>query len=113
MLREGISRSAGGSWCEYVVDFLDGVIIQNTSTYYKSSCILRDQDCGLRYHNACYKKEKLFNQNKGQKEMVSSFFNKLLIDGQAPIPFIEIVAVTKACFKIIESIKHGGAQIEI
>ena len=44
MLREGISRSAGGSWCEYVVDFLDGVIIQNTSTYYKSSCILRDQD---------------------------------------------------------------------
>lgn len=65
------------------------------------------------YSKGKLKKEKLFNQNKGQKEMVSSFFNKLLIDGQAPIPFIEIVAVTKACFKIIESIKHGGAQIEI
>ena len=29
------------------------------------------------------------------------------------LPFEEIVAVTKASFKVIESIKRGGQQIEI
>ena len=58
-------------------------------------------------------KVKLFNQNKGQKEMVSSFVNGLLCDGIAPIKFEEIVAVTKASFKALESIKRGGEQVEI
>lgn len=59
------------------------------------------------------KKEKFFNQNKGQKEMVSAFVNGLLNDGKAPISFEEIVAVTKASFKVIESVKRGGEQVEI
>ena len=59
------------------------------------------------------KKEKLFNQNKGQKEMVNKFLNGLLNKGKAPIPFDEIVAVTKASFKVLESIKRAGEQIEI
>jgi len=59
------------------------------------------------------KKKKLLNQNKGQKEMVNAFVNGLLNDGQAPIPFEEVVAVTKASFKVLESIKQGGAQVDI
>jgi polar amino acid transport system substrate-binding protein len=59
------------------------------------------------------KKKKLLNQNKGQKEMVTAFVDGLLKDGQAPIPFEEIVAVTKASFKVLESIKRGGKQVDI
>ena len=59
------------------------------------------------------KKDKLFNQNKGQKEMVEAFVNGLLTDGRAPIPFEEIVAATRASFKVLESIKQGGAQVHI
>ena len=59
------------------------------------------------------KKTKIFNQNKGQKEMVESFVNGLLADGNAPIPFHDVVAVTKASFKVLESIKRGGEQVEI
>ena len=58
-------------------------------------------------------KTKLINQNKGQKEMVDAFVNGLLKDGEAPISFNEVVAVTKTCFSIIESIKRGGEQIDI
>lgn len=59
------------------------------------------------------KKKKFFNQNKGQKEMVSAFVNGLLNDGKAPISFEEIVAVTKTSFKVIDSVKRGGEQVEI
>ncbi|WP_299111139.1 bi-domain-containing oxidoreductase [uncultured Winogradskyella sp.] len=59
------------------------------------------------------KKTKILNQNKGQKEMVTSFVNGLLAEGQAPISFKEIVAVTKASFKVLDSIKQGGKQIEV
>lgn len=59
------------------------------------------------------KKKKLLNQNKGQKEMVEAFFDGLLKDGQAPIPFEDIVAVTKASFKVLESIKRGGEQVDL
>ena len=58
-------------------------------------------------------KVKLFNQNKGQKQMIQSFINSLLNDGKAPIPFQDIVAVTKASFKVLESIKRGGEQVDI
>lgn len=59
------------------------------------------------------KKIKVFNQNKGQKEMVEAFVNGLLKNGQSPIAYDEIIAVTKASFKVLESIKHAGKQIEI
>lgn len=58
-------------------------------------------------------KTKILNQNKGQKEMVNAFVNGLLSNGESPIPFKDIVAVTKASFKVLESIKCGGQQIEI
>lgn len=59
------------------------------------------------------KKDKILNQNKGQKEMVTAFVNGLLTNGQAPIPFEDIVAVTKASFKVLESVKRGGQQVDI
>lgn len=59
------------------------------------------------------KKTKLFNQNKGQKEMVEAYFNSLLKNGGSPISFEDIISVTMASFKVIESIKNGGKQIEI
>jgi predicted dehydrogenase/threonine dehydrogenase-like Zn-dependent dehydrogenase len=59
------------------------------------------------------KKEKLINQNKGQKDMVKAFIEGLLNDGKAPISFEDIVAVTKASFKVLESVKRGGEQVTI
>ena len=56
-------------------------------------------------------KTKLVNQNKGQKEMVEGFINGIIANGNAPIPFSEIVAVTKASFKVLESIKNNGQLI--
>ena len=58
-------------------------------------------------------KTKLLNQNKGQKEMVEGFVNGIIANGKAPIPFSEIVAVTNASFKVLESISENGAQIEV
>ncbi|WP_033960109.1 bi-domain-containing oxidoreductase [Psychroserpens jangbogonensis] len=59
------------------------------------------------------KKDKILNQNKGQKEMVNAFVNGLLTNGKAPISFEDIVGVTKASFKVLESIKRGGQQVDI
>lgn len=59
------------------------------------------------------KKIKILNQNKGQKEMVEAFVNGLLTDGKAPISFEEVIAVTKASFRVLESVKRGGKQVDI
>ncbi|MFD2552351.1 bi-domain-containing oxidoreductase [Bizionia sediminis] len=53
-------------------------------------------------------KKKLLNQNKGQKEMVAAFVNGLLTNGQSPIPMADIFAVTRATFKVLESIQNGS-----
>lgn len=58
-------------------------------------------------------KKKLLNQNKGQKEMVTQFVNGLLDKGEVPIPFDEIVAVTKTTFQVIESLKYNGQQFNV
>lgn len=57
--------------------------------------------------------KKLFNQNKGQQEMVDAFMTGILENGIAPIPLNEIYAVTSASFKVLESIKNGGQQVDI
>jgi predicted dehydrogenase/threonine dehydrogenase-like Zn-dependent dehydrogenase len=57
--------------------------------------------------------KKLFNQNKGQQEMVEAFMNGILKNGSAPIAIDEIYAVTSASFKVLESIKNGGQQVDI
>ena len=54
---------------------------------------------------------KLFNQNKGQKEMVNAFINGLLSKGVPPISFNEIIAVTKTSFRILESIKDEADKL--
>ena len=58
-------------------------------------------------------KTKFINQNKGQKEMVKAFVNSIIENGKSPIEFSEIIAVTKASFKVLESISLNGSQIEI
>jgi len=57
--------------------------------------------------------KKLFNQNKGQQEMVEAFMNGILKNGSAPIAIDEIYAVTSASFKVLESINNGGQQVDI
>ena len=43
--------------------------------------------------------------------MVEAFVNGLLTDGKAPISFEDIISVTKASFKVLESVKRGGEQV--
>lgn len=50
--------------------------------------------------------KKLFNQDKGQKQMMELFM-KSIHEGKQRIPFNEIVAVTKASFAVLESIRTG------
>ena len=78
------------------------------------SAILNDFKELKIYSKGGFKRTKLFNQNKGQKEMVKAYFNGLLgKEEEPPIPFEEVVTVTKASFRVIESIKYGGKQIKI
>lgn len=58
----------------------------------------------LRIFGKSKEKKNLFNQDKGQKQMVEQFINSLKT-GKAVIPFDEIVSVTKATFAVLESIK--------
>lgn len=58
-------------------------------------------------------KKTLFNQNKGQKEMMESYLKNLTIGKGSPISFEEIYNVTKTTFKILQSIQDGGQRIEI
>jgi predicted dehydrogenase/threonine dehydrogenase-like Zn-dependent dehydrogenase len=50
--------------------------------------------------------KKLFNQDKGQRQMMERFLQGIH-DGKQLIPFNEIVAVTKASLAVLESIKTG------
>ena len=54
------------------------------------------------------KKEKLFNQNKGQKEMVESFISSIESNGKVPISMEETYLTTLATFKAMHSIHNGG-----
>lgn len=60
----------------------------------------------LRLFGKTTKKKKLFNLDKGQKEMVEQFLQSL-ISGKPLVPFDEIVSVTKASFSVLESLKTG------
>jgi predicted dehydrogenase/threonine dehydrogenase-like Zn-dependent dehydrogenase len=60
----------------------------------------------LRMFGKTKQKKKLLNLDKGQKQMVEQFMQSLL-SGKPLIPFEEIVAVTKATFAVLESIKTG------
>ena len=58
-------------------------------------------------------KKKFINQNKGQKEMMEIFFERILKEGQSPIPMDEIFTVTRATFKALDSIKNGNIPYKI
>jgi hypothetical protein len=45
----------------------------------------------------------LASQNKGHAANIASFINAIAKGEAAPIPFEEIVEVTKACFDAVES----------
>jgi polar amino acid transport system substrate-binding protein len=49
-------------------------------------------------------RKKLLNQDKGQKPMVEAFIQAILKGEQAPIPFNELKAITKATLGAVESI---------
>lgn len=51
-------------------------------------------------------RKNLFNQDKGQKQMVEGFLTGIH-EGRSLIPFDEIIAVTRASFAVLESIKTG------
>lgn len=53
-------------------------------------------------------KKSLFNQDKGQSLMVSSFLDSIINGTSTPISFDEISAVTKTCFAVLESIKTNS-----
>jgi len=52
-------------------------------------------------------RKKLFNQDKGQAQMVEVFLNAIINGTPTPISFDEITAVTKASFAVLESLKTG------
>jgi predicted dehydrogenase/threonine dehydrogenase-like Zn-dependent dehydrogenase len=78
-----------------------------------SSAILQDFK-ELRIHGKGKQtREKLWNQNKGQREMVSAFVDSLTKDGSSPIAFDDIYAVTKACFRVLESLRNGSQVVAL
>lgn len=54
-------------------------------------------------------RKKLFNQNKGQKEMVHSFIDSVESSGQVPISMEETYLTTLTTFMAMTSLKNGGA----
>ena len=52
-------------------------------------------------------RKKLMNQDKGQKPMVSGFIDAATRNAEAPIPFSEIEATTRATFRVLESLRTG------
>jgi len=57
--------------------------------------------------------KKLFNQNKGQPQMVKAFVDALLKDGSCPIPFNEIYAVTKSAFLTLKSLQNSSEPYDV
>ena len=60
----------------------------------------------VRYYGKSKIKKTLFNQDKGQSQMIRSFFDSIT-SGIPAIPFQEIIGSTKASFAVLESIKTG------
>ncbi|MCK0178775.1 bi-domain-containing oxidoreductase [Flavobacteriaceae bacterium S0862] len=78
-----------------------------------TSVVLRDFKSLKIYGKGKTISKKLLNQNKGQKQMVESYFNSLLDKGKAPISQEEIFGVSLAAFKVLESLKNGGNQVRV
>ena len=75
---------------------------------YGSSVVIDDFKVMKSYAKGKVKKTKLFNQNKGQREMVEAFISGIESSGQSPIPFKETYLTTLATFKAVTSIRNDG-----
>ena len=53
-------------------------------------------------------KKKLFNQDKGRAKMMNEFICSIIDGTPSPISFEETIAVTKATFAVLESLKTGA-----
>lgn len=78
-----------------------------------SSAILMDFKELRIYGKGKAVRNRLWNQNKGQREMVGAFIDSLLRDGSSPIAFDDIYAVTKACFLVLESVRNGSQLVSL
>ncbi|MCH6198334.1 bi-domain-containing oxidoreductase [Aquiflexum sp. LQ15W] len=85
---------------EYVEVFASGI-----------TCILEDFKALKVFGKGKKTKKSLFNQNKGQKEMIVSFLDCLVNGIEEPIPFESIYNVTKTTFKVLESIQSSGNKV--
>jgi len=56
-------------------------------------------------------RQKLLNQNKGQGEMVGAFLNAIRDGRPCPIPFDEVIAVTRATLAARDSIASGTVSL--
>ena len=77
-----------------------------------STAVIKDFKEVMFYGKGRPQKKRLFNQNKGQKEMVEVFLNDLL-EGKTTIPAEEIFAVTQSTFLVLKSIQNKGAVYEL
>jgi len=78
-----------------------------------STAILEDFKALRIYGKGKVVRKKLWNQNKGQRDMVGAFINSLLTDGSSPIPFEDTYAVTKASFLVLESLRNGSQVVSL
>ena len=78
-----------------------------------STAVLEDFKALRIYGKGKVMRQKLWNQNKGQHDMVGAFIDSLLKDGSSPIPFEDIYAVTKASFLVLESLRNGSQVVSV
>lgn len=74
--------------------------------FHAGSSAVLDNFKTLRLFGKTKEKKSLFNQDKGQKQMIEQYLQGLL-NGKPAIPFDEIVAATEASFAVLESLKTG------
>ena len=99
-----------------VVDYLANGDKSFSKEYIEVFCggkiaILDDYASLQLVHNGSHTTEKSgFKQDKGHKdEMVE--FAKSIKTGIPPIPYSDLIAVTKASFAVIESLKNNGMKV--
>lgn len=76
-----------------------------------TTAVLEDYKKLKIYSKGKVKSYKLFNQNKGQREMLETFISELNKSGNSSIPMDEIFTVTRATFRVIQSIQNGGSMM--
>tara|TARA_B100000989_G_C19223906_1_gene337015 strand:- start:177 stop:485 length:309 start_codon:yes stop_codon:yes gene_type:complete len=51
-----------------------------------------------------FRSYKTWSQDKGQKQCIQAFINSIKSSGNSPVPFDELVEVTKTCIDLSEQI---------